>query len=45
MPLDDDEDRLDTCYDDKSLRYRTVTNIIGNRTHRAKRRASSLSYT
>jgi len=44
-PLDDDEDRLYTYYDDKPLRYRTVTNIISNGTHRAKRCASSLSYT
>jgi hypothetical protein len=27
-PLEDDEDHLDAFYDDKPLRYRTVTNII-----------------
>jgi hypothetical protein len=30
MPLKDDEDWLDAFYDDEPLRYRTVTNIIGD---------------
>jgi hypothetical protein len=29
-PLEDDEDRLDAFYDDEPLRYRTMTNIIGD---------------
>ena len=29
-PLEDDEDRLDAYYDDEPLRYRTMTNIIGD---------------
>jgi hypothetical protein len=29
-PLEDDEDRLDAYYDDELLRYRTMTNIIGD---------------
>jgi hypothetical protein len=29
-PLEDDEDWLDAFYDDEPLRYRTVTNIIGD---------------
>ena len=28
-PLEDDEDRLDAYYDNESLRYRTVANILG----------------
>jgi len=28
MPMEDDEDRLDT-YDNEPLRYRTMMNIIG----------------
>jgi hypothetical protein len=28
MPLEDDEDRLDTYYDNEPLRYRTVANIL-----------------
>jgi hypothetical protein len=28
-PLEDDEDRLDTYYDDEPLCYRTVANILG----------------
>jgi hypothetical protein len=29
-PLEDDEDRLDAYYDAEPLRYRTVTNIVGD---------------
>jgi hypothetical protein len=29
-PLEDDEDRLDAFYNDEPLRYRTMTNIIGD---------------
>ena len=29
-PLEDDEERLDAYYDDEPLRYRTMTNIIGD---------------
>ena len=29
-PLEDDEDRLDAYDDDKPLRYRMMTNIIGD---------------
>ena len=29
-PLEDDEDRLDAYYDDEPLRYRQMTNIIGD---------------
>jgi len=31
-PLEDDEDRLDAYYDAEPLRYRTVTNIVGDDT-------------
>jgi hypothetical protein len=30
MLLEDFEDRLDAYHDDEPLRYRTVTNIIGD---------------
>ena len=29
-PLEDDEERLNSYYDDEPLRYRTMTNIIGD---------------
>ena len=29
-PLEDDEDKLDAYYDDEPLRYRPMTNIIGD---------------
>ena len=29
-PLEDNEERLDAYYDDEPLRYRTMTNIIGD---------------
>jgi len=29
-PLEDNEDRLDTFYEDEALQYRRVTNIIGD---------------
>lgn len=32
MPLEDGEDRLDMFYNDEPLRYRMVTNIIGDGT-------------
>jgi hypothetical protein len=29
-PLEDDEDRLDACYNSEPLRYRMMANIFGN---------------
>jgi hypothetical protein len=29
-PLSHDEERIDTCYDDKPLRYRTMDDLLGD---------------